>query len=626
MRTRDPPAADGSSLPAVRALGHFTLNVKLMAAFLAVALIPIVLLFCLDVRRARATLTENADQALLSAASQTADGIGSFIDGNLDAIGVEAQLPDFIEYLSLPPRSRKGGLEEIEAASVLFTLARKDQADIFSYALLDDRGRILLDTYTPDIGIDASEEDFFVTPVKTGAPFASPVEFFDGDMAFIVFSAPVRDTAAGDIVGVLCMRFSAGILEQIVVHDDGLAGRLSYAILLDENRLCLADGNTPDAIFKSLAAVDPMRGKGLKAERRLPNLPGERPSAYSAAFNKALLGARPRSFFTIPPDEAGGASYSAAAAGLSGQPWLVIFVQPQSVSLSPLRAQVRDAVVLALAIAAAVACVSAVIVKFLTIPIVGLTAVARRVAQGDMSAKVKVGTADEIGVLSDTFNVMTEELHQSLEKLRTLVAEKEILLKETHHRVKNNLQMVISILSLQASSLAEGEAHDAIMMSRNRIYAIASIHNQLCFSENLTAINLGENLDLLLDDIAHMYNRPEITVIRRMGDVFLDLGISVSCGLIANELVVNAFKHAFPAGAGGSIEIEVRRSDGGSVTLSVGDDGIGFPGDIDFRTMQSLGMNLVVSLTAQISGTIELDRSRGTKFIIRFNSTPALSD
>ena len=228
-----------------------------------------------------------------------------------------------------------------------------------------------------------------------------------------------------------------------------------------------------------------------------------------------------------------------------------------------------------------------------------------------------MGTADEIGVLSDTFNVMTEELHQSLERLRTLVAEKEILLKETHHRVKNNLQMVISILSLQASSLAEGEAHDAIMMSRNRIYAIASIHNQLCFSENLTAINLGENLDLLLDDIAQMYNRPEITLTRRMGGL-LDPGISVSCGLIANELVVNAFKHAFPAGAGGSIEIEVsaiRRRIGYAERRRRWHR---VPRGYRFPYHAIPGMNLVVSLTAQISGTIELDRSRGAKFIIRF--------
>ena len=265
MRTRDPPAADGSSLPAVRALGHFTLNVKLMAAFLAVALIPIVLLFCLDVRRAKGN--PHGERGSGSPFGGFADRrrIGSFIDGNLDAIGAEAQLPDFIEYLSLPQGSREDGLEKIETSLPSSSISPGRIRRISSrMPCWDDRGRILLDTYTPDMGIDASKEDFFMTPLETGAPFASPVEFFDGDKAFIVFSAPVRDTAAGDIIGVLCMRFSAGILEQIAVHDDGLAGGRSYAILLDDNHLCLADGNNPDAIFKSLVPIDPVR-KGIES-------------------------------------------------------------------------------------------------------------------------------------------------------------------------------------------------------------------------------------------------------------------------------------------------------------------------------------------------------------------------
>ncbi len=620
MKVPDTLISAGTSIPSVRPLGRYSLSVKLMAAFFAVSVVPLLLLFFLDSRRERATLAENANQSLRSAALQTAYGVDSFIENNLDAIGAEAQLPDLVEYLSLPTESRPVGEKEGEAASVLYTLARKDQANISSYALLDERGRILLDTYTPDIGTKASDDDYFSVPVATSGPFASPVEFSDAGKAFMYFSAPVRDTAAGRIVGVLYARFNAGVLEQIVVRNNGLAGRQSYAILVDENRLCLAHGTTSDLIFKSIVPLGPARVKELQAARRMQLLPAAELSTDLPEFDAALRGAEARPFFTASLDAGGGAMYSAAVTRLPSRPWSAVFVQPQAVFLASIRSQTRDALILVLVMSAFVAVIAAGIVRFLTTPIVSLTAAARRVANGDMSAKVRARTNDEIGILSDTFNAMTDELGQTLERLHSSIAEKEVLLKEIHHRVKNNLQMVISILSMQSSYLDEGAAQDAIESSRSRIYAIASIHDQLCQSESLTSIDFGEHLDLILDNLAQTYNSREIRVIRRMSHVLLELGNAVPCGLIANELVVNAYKHAFPAKRAGEIEIEVRRSGEGEATLRVRDDGIGFPENIDFRTMNSLGMQLVIALTEQLSGSIELDSSRGTEFTVRFPS------
>ncbi len=418
----------------VRRLGRYGLRVKLMIAFMAVSLIPIGVLFYLDERNVRATLTDNANQALLAAATQTAVSLDSFVSNNVNAIGTEAQLPVFIKYLSLPEEQRQGSQEEAEANSSLHALSRKDHVNISSYALLDRRGWTLLDTYTPDIGVDKSSRPYFQMALQSESPRASSVEFSQTGEAFLYFIGPVRDTAAGDIVGFLRVRYRAGILEQIIIQNGERAGRQSFAILLDENLLCLAHGNDPDLIFKSLATLDPARVAELQSARRLPFQSVNDLSSNLPVLEQALLNASERPYFSAYLSSTSKQLDSAAVAKLRTQPWFVIFVQPQAVFLSPVRAQSRAAMLLSLAIIGAAAIVATGTIRLLTGPIVRLTSVARQITHGDLNARADVEADDETGALAAAFNSMTAQLRQTLEGLREHVAE----LKRTEQALRES--------------------------------------------------------------------------------------------------------------------------------------------------------------------------------------------
>ena len=223
-----------------------SLITKVIVTFLAVSLIPLGFLFFLSVLNLKASILDRGNHALMAAASQTASSIDSFIDNNINAVDSESQLSVFINYLTMPANLRSGSTEEIQALSILYTLSRKDQVNIQSYALIDQYGQTLLDTYTPNIKSDKSIYKYFSAEIKTGVSSASSIEFINNGNALIYFYSPVRDTEAGENIGILCVRYNASILEQIIVQNYGLAGMQSFALLLDENYLCLAHGTDLD--------------------------------------------------------------------------------------------------------------------------------------------------------------------------------------------------------------------------------------------------------------------------------------------------------------------------------------------------------------------------------------------
>ncbi|MEW6499697.1 MAG: hypothetical protein AB1589_45615, partial [Cyanobacteriota bacterium] len=155
----------------------YTLRTKLIVSFLVVALIPLSLLAVVNKHTTQEALTRNANQALFAAASQTATSIDAFINTNLNSVRVEAILPGLAKYLSLPASERAGSAEQAMAGATLRSLSRKDTVNIFSYALLDLQGQNILDTYTPYIGQNESQSDYFIQPLKTGLPYVSTMRF-----------------------------------------------------------------------------------------------------------------------------------------------------------------------------------------------------------------------------------------------------------------------------------------------------------------------------------------------------------------------------------------------------------------------------------------------------------------
>ena len=214
---------------------------------------------------------------------------------------------------------------------------------------------------------------------------------------------------------------------------------------------------------------------------------------------------------------------------------------------------------------------------------------------------------------------------QSETQLRASLQEKEVLLKEIHHRVKNNMQIIASLLSLQAGTIEDPLTRAQFDDSQNRIRSMALVHERLYRSSDLSHIDFGAYLRDLTGHLIQGYHGKshgiEVEIVA--DDIHLDVDTAVPCGPIVNELISNAFKHAFPAASGGKIEIAVHRDDQGAYHLSVQDNGVGLPAEVDLSESKTLGLQLVSSLTKQIKGTIEVYREPGTTVKITFATEAA---
>jgi PAS domain S-box-containing protein len=206
------------------------------------------------------------------------------------------------------------------------------------------------------------------------------------------------------------------------------------------------------------------------------------------------------------------------------------------------------------------------------------------------------------------------------ERLRAALKEKEILLGEIHHRVKNNLQIVHSLLDLQSASISDPAAVEMLRDGQNRIRSMALIHQLLYFSKDFARVDFATFLDNLIPTLVSSYaiESDRFTISINAADGQLPLNAAVPCGLIANELISNAFKHAFPGERRGEITIELNRDGTDHAVLMVSDDGIGIPDDLVLESTSTFGLQLVMLLADQLGGELEIHRSTPTRFLLRF--------
>lgn len=215
-----------------------------------------------------------------------------------------------------------------------------------------------------------------------------------------------------------------------------------------------------------------------------------------------------------------------------------------------------------------------------------------------------------------------KELLASDQKLRQSLAEKESLLKEIHHRVKNNLQIVSSLLYLQENYMNDPKGVEILRESQNRIKSMALIHEQLYGTADLAKIDFGRYIQGLTANLFDAYGIDPVRIRLnvRADDIAIEVDIAVPCGLIINELVSNALKHAFLPDASGTIDIVIRSLNAGRMEIVVADDGIGLtepPGDAEIK---SLGLRLIETLTTQLGGTLAIKTEKGTRFSITLNA------
>ena len=225
-------------------------------------------------------------------------------------------------------------------------------------------------------------------------------------------------------------------------------------------------------------------------------------------------------------------------------------------------------------------------------------------------------------------------LRESEFKLRELLNEKEVLVREVHHRVKNNLQIILSLLNLHAGYTTDDRVLGPLTEAAGRVRTIGRLHERLYASINLAEIEFGEYLRALTDELRELHERPEITVDVHTEHVIVDFETAIALGLIANELIVNSFKHAFPSDRGGRVTVTLGclLDDAGSasahqtrtVRLIVMDDGVGFPPGCEAQSSNSMGLHLVRLLVDQLHAQLEIRTVTGVGYAVTF-SIPALS-
>lgn len=206
------------------------------------------------------------------------------------------------------------------------------------------------------------------------------------------------------------------------------------------------------------------------------------------------------------------------------------------------------------------------------------------------------------------------------EQIKESLTEKEVLLKEIHHRVKNNMQIISSLLRLQSRDVTEKKYIDMFTDSQNRITSMSLIHEKLYQSKGLAKIDFDDYIRDLANGLFQSYGaNGSIGLNIDVRDVSLGIDSAIPCGLVVNELVTNSLKHAFPDGRKGNILISLHPIAGNMIELIVSDNGVSIPEDIDIRKTESLGLHLVTILVEnQLHGEINLNRSKGTEFLVKF--------
>jgi PAS domain S-box-containing protein len=242
------------------------------------------------------------------------------------------------------------------------------------------------------------------------------------------------------------------------------------------------------------------------------------------------------------------------------------------------------------------------------------------------SGEIRHGVASyEIIELNNQFCTLSQiydvtKYKQAEEKIKASLREKEVLLKEIHHRVKNNLQIISSLLDLQSQYLEDSVTQSLLRDSCNRVKSMALVHETLYQSSDCAKVNFTEYIESLVINLFQAYrvDSNQIILEKKFDDVDLSIDRAIPCGLIISELVSNALKYAFPNKQEGKIYLLLHCEQDKRCTLIVRDNGVGLPSNFSFKHLNSLGLNLVKILTEQLEGTLKLNYYKGTEFCIEF--------
>lgn len=492
----------------------------------------------------------------------------------------------------------------------------------------DDRGnRTDLLATVPDF--DARNRPWYAGAVeKNGACWSDIYILYTGQDMAIAASLPVYDAQQkflGVVAADIFLSHISDFLRSLEI------GKTGQAFIMERSGWLVAASGDEAAFIRSAEGRAAKRLHASESSNRIIQKTAEflieRYGDYQHIHEVQYLELSPegqRCFLQVVPIKDG-----------YGLDWLIAVVIPEADFMGRIDAHNRTTAFFILAALAAVIIIGVVAAQLITRPIIQLRASARALARNEWTRPFPDDSRiREISELTRSFSIMAGQLQQSLEGLtkeiverkmaedaiRAALNEKEILLREIHHRVKNNLQIVISLLNLQASQLKNPAMAAALHISQQRIRAMAMIHETLHGSLDLAAIDLSTYLTNLVQHLYGVFTgQTDARFTVQADEILLDMDQAIACGLIINELVTNALKYAFPGIVGGRIRVSARRIEGTQVELTVSDNGVGLSSDFDLSKASSLGLQLVRGLVQhQLAGTCRVHVNGGMTVTIQW--------
>lgn len=410
------------------------IRTRLVIAFLAITIVPLLILTTVNNRFIQNMLIDNSNQSLLHVASESAETIDDFVFSKVQAINSVVQISAFGDYLSLPASLQSQQVNRDPIQDSFVSLQLTDQSQIISMALLDRNGINIFDSNEVNEGNDESLTEYFQVSYIDGNTFTTDVVFTQSNAeldglfgASIFFSTPIIGSG-GEAIGVLRIQYNASVLQDIMEKSNDVAGIESFGVLFQEiegRQLHIAHGAAPESLYTTLIEFDDLSQlQSLQDEGRMPLMIDVTPIDLPELHHN-LMSVEQETFFTATDLATGNRLNQVAILRLSSNPnWIIAFFQPQDIFLSAAQQQSAASVALVIIISLVAGGAAVIMSQIISRPITRLTEVAQIVASGDFSAKAIVESNDEIGILAGTFNSMTEQLDDVISNLEDTISER----------------------------------------------------------------------------------------------------------------------------------------------------------------------------------------------------------
>jgi GAF domain-containing protein/HAMP domain-containing protein len=449
---------------------RLTLRAKLIVGFISLTALPIIILGTQTYISTRTLLEDQVKQEILRTALSANSDFQEFADNQFGIMQTQARSTDLINYINLPPQTRRGSEQESLAKEKLNSFRKNSPTYIRSYALVDLTGKSILDTNASTLGNDYSNMDFFKYVVVNRKIYASGLAVIPGetDDYVIYFAVPVL-SKSGDMIGLYVRIYNANVIQSVmdqIIRTNRAPGRTTqYSYVMDAtNFFVLAHTVRVDLDFKTYLSMNDPRVPALIEQGLIDAEKADTRFLAQTDTVAKLTQMQETASFLLPSPASRNEDTETAATRVTNTDWIVLASEPTSTITSLIQGQTRITVATSLVLVAMAALLALLAANFFTNPITELTNVAQSISAGDFSKRASIRTRDEIGLLADSINVMTDEIQQSIETLESRVERRTADLSQANQQSEKRAQNLQTIAEISRTISTERDQEQLLSL------------------------------------------------------------------------------------------------------------------------------------------------------------------